>query len=317
MAVVQDSAATKRKDFIALTDYTKDEILDILSLADDLKRFQKTGRPHRYLDGKTLTLLFEKPSLRTRLTFETGIFQLGGYSIFVETRLGKRETVPDVARNLERWVDGVVARTFSHDHILELAANASVPVINALTDYLHPCQILADVQALREHKGKDLSSIKVAFVGDGNNVFNSWVNFAGKVPLNLSLVCPEGYEADAKLVKTAQGMAKGEITITHDVEAGLRDADAVYTDVWASMGQEDEEAIREKAFAPYQVNAQLMSLAKPDAIFMHCLPAHRGSEVTDEVIDGPQSIVFDEAENRLHAQKAVLVKLIGSAEARA
>ncbi len=302
--------AQKMKDFISLADFSADEILEILATADDLKRFQKEGRPHRFLEGKTVTLLFEKPSLRTRLTFETGIYQLGGHSIFVETRLGQRETVPDVARNLERWVDGIVARTFLHKHVLELAEFAQIPVINALTDQLHPCQILADVQALREHKGHDLGSIKVAFVGDGNNVFHSWANFAGKVPLNLSLVCPEGYEPNMGIVRKAQQEATGEILITHDIEAGLHEADAVYTDVWASMGQEEEEAIRQKAFAPYQVNAQLMTLAKPDAVFMHCLPAHRGSEVTDEVIDSPRSIVFDEAENRLHAQKAVLVMLM-------
>lgn len=306
MAIVQN----KKKDFISLADFSADEILEILATADDLKRFQKEGRPHRYLEGKTVTLLFEKPSLRTRLTFETGIYQLGGHSIFVETRLGQRETVPDVARNLERWVDGIVARTFLHEHVLELAEFAHIPVINALTDQLHPCQILADVQALREHKGHDLSSLKVAFVGDGNNVFHSWANFAGKVPLNLSLVCPEGYEPDMDIVRKAQQEATGEIVITHDIEAGLHGADAVYTDVWASMGQEEEEAIRQKAFAPYQVNTQLMALAKPDAVFMHCLPAHRGSEVTDDVIDSPCSIVFDEAENRLHAQKAVLVMLL-------
>ena len=306
MAIVQN----KKKDFISLADFSADEILEILATADDLKRFQKEGRPHRYLEGKTVTLLFEKPSLRTRLTFETGIYQLGGHSIFVETRLGQRETVPDVARNLERWVDGIVARTFLHEHVLELAEFAHIPVINALTDQLRPCQILADVQALREHKGHDLSSLKVAFVGDGNNVFHSWANFAGKVPLNLSLVCPEGYEPDMDIVRKAQQEATGEIVITHDIEAGLHGADAVYTDVWASMGQEEEEAIRQKAFAPYQVNTQLMALDKPDAVVMHCLPAHRGSEVTDDVIDSPCSIVFDEAENRLHAQKAVLVMLL-------
>jgi ornithine carbamoyltransferase len=298
------------KDLLSLADCTADEITELLDFADELKAKQKAGEAHPLLAGKTLAMIFEKPSLRTRLTFQTGIFQLGGQSVLIETSLGERESVPDVARNLDRWVDGVMARTFEHQHVLDLAEYASVPVINALTDYLHPCQILADAQALREHRGKDLSSLKLAFVGDGNNVFNSWANFAAKVPLNLTLVCPEGYEADPAVVKAAQATAAGEITMTNDVDAGLQDADAVYTDVWASMGMEEEEAKRAQDFAPYQVNAALMAKAKPDALFMHCLPAHRGSEVTDDVIDGPNAIVFDEAENRLHAQKAVMATLM-------
>ena len=299
------------KDFISLADLGRDEIEALLDLAGDLKMRQSKGIPHKLLDGKTLALIFEKPSLRTRLTFQVGIFQLGGQSVLIDTLLGERESVPDVARNLERWVDGIMARTFSHDHVLQLAEHAHVPVINALTDLLHPCQILADVQALRQHKGTDLSSLKVAFAGDGNNVFHSWANFASRVPLNLSLVCPEGYSGNAAILEAARKGAQGEISVTHDVEAGLRGADAVYTDVWTSMGQEDEAAEREAIFAPYQVNATLMALAKPDALFMHCLPAHRGSEVTGDIIDGPQSIVFDQAENRLHAQKAVMATLMG------
>ena len=300
-----------KRDFVSLADYSGEEILAFLDLADRLKRMQKNGECHHFLAGKTLALIFEKPSLRTRLTFQIGMFQLGGQSVLIDDVLGRRESVADVARNLERWVDGVMARTFSHGHVLELARRATVPVINALTDKLHPCQILADAQALRERKGLDLGSLKLAFVGDGNNVFNSWANFARRVPLNLTLVCPPGYEGDPEICAAAGAEAKGEFTVTHDIEAGLRGADAVYTDVWASMGQEGEAAERERVFAPYQVNARLMSLAKPDAVFMHCLPAHRGLEVTDEVIDGPQSIVFDEAENRLHAQKAVMTVLMG------
>lgn len=298
------------KDFISLWDLTRDEILELLDFADDLKRRQKAGIPHRFLEGKVLALIFEKPSLRTRLTFQVGMFQLGGDSVLVDTQLGHRESVPDVARNLERWVDGIMARTFRHSDVLSLAEYAHVPVINALTDLLHPCQILADTQALREHLGPDFGSMKLAFVGDGNNVFHSWAEFAGRVPFNLTLVCPPGYEGDPEIVGRAQAEAKGQIVVTHDLEAGLKDADAVYTDVWASMGQEDEQAIREKAFAGYQVNARMMKLAKPGALFMHCLPAHRGSEVTDEVIDAPASIVFDQAENRLHAQKAVMATLM-------
>ena len=300
------------KDFLSLADYTGEEILAFLDFADRLKAEVRAGTPHPLLQGKTLALIFEKPSLRTRLTFQIGMFQLGGHTVLIDDILGRRESVPDVARNLERWVDGIMARTYRHAHVVELARCARIPVINALTDLLHPCQILADAQALREHKGRDLGSLKVAFVGDGNNVFHSWANFAARVPLNLTLVCPPGYEGDAEITARVRREAKGEFTITHDVEAGLRDADAVYTDVWASMGQEEEAETRERAFAPYQVNAALMALAKPDALFMHCLPAHRGLEVTDDVIDGPQSVVFDEAENRLHAQKAVLATLLAA-----
>jgi ornithine carbamoyltransferase len=297
-------------DFISIADLTSDQILELLELADHVKTMQKEGRPYRPLEGKVLAMIFEKPSLRTRVTFEVGMFQLGGFGMFMETRLGERETVPDVARNLERWVDGIMARTFSHHAVVELAEYASVPVINALTDKLHPCQILADAQVLREHK-HDLSSTKLAFVGDGNNVCASWFNFAARVPINVTLVCPEGYEIDADILAFSEREAKGDVVVTHDIESGLAGADAVYTDVWVSMGQEDEQAEREETFAPYRVDARLMGLAKKDAVFMHCLPAHRGSEVTDDVIDGAQSIVFDQAENRLHAQKAVLVTLMG------
>lgn len=298
------------KDFISLADFSEDEIVGLLDFADDLKQRQHSRIPHRLLEGKTLAMIFEKPSLRTRVTFQTGMFQLGGDSILIETSLGVRESVPDVARNLSRWVDGVMARTFRHSDVLQLAEFSTVPVINALTDLLHPCQILADAQALREHKGRDFGSLKLAFVGDGNNVFHSWALFAARVPLNLTLVCPPGYEPSEKIVEQARASAKGRIEITHDVEAGVKDADAVYTDVWASMGQEKETIERERAFKNYQVNDTLMSFAKKDALFMHCLPAHRGSEVTDSVMDSPNSIVFDQAENRLHAQKAVLATLM-------
>lgn len=299
------------KDLVSLADWSSDDITHVLELAENLKRKQKNGEAHPVLAGKTLAMIFEKPSLRTRVTFQTAMYQLGGFSVLIDTTLGKRESVPDVARNLERWVDGIMARTFNHHHVVELAEYAHVPIINALTDKLHPCQILADVQTLREHRGHDLSSLKVAFVGDGNNVYNSWANFASRIPVNLSLVCPQGYEPDPEIHERARAEAKGELSITNDLEAGLRDADVVYTDVWASMGQEEEEAIRAKDFAPFQVNRQLMDLAKKDALFMHCLPAHRGCEVTDEVMDAPQAVVFDQAENRLHAQKAVLAVLMG------
>lgn len=298
------------KDFISLLDLTTDEITGLIDFADRLKQQRREGIPHRLLEGKTLAMIFEKPSLRTRLTFQIGMFQLGGDAVLIDTLLGQRESVPDVARNLERWVHGIMARTYRHEDVLAIAEHSSVPVINALTDKLHPCQILADAQALREHLGRDFSSLKLAFVGDGNNVFHSWAEFAARLPLNLTLVCPPAYGPDPDIVASAQADAKGEIVITHELESGLRDADAVYTDVWASMGQEEEAKQREKVFMPYQVNARVMALAKPGARFMHCLPAHRGSEVTDDVMDAPSSIVFDQAENRLHAQKAIMATLM-------
>ena len=297
------------KDFLSLADLSADEILGLLDLADDLRRMHWDRKVYRPLEGKTLAMIFEKPSLRTRVTFELGMYHLGGHGLFYQTRLGERESVPDIARNLERWVDGIVARTYSHEVLIELADYASVPVINALTDREHPCQILADAQALRDHKGR-FDGLKVAFVGDGNNVFASWAHFAARIPIDLTLVCPEGYECDPEIMAFARRHAKGKVEVKHDVPTGVAGADAVYTDVWASMGQEAETAVREKAFQGYQVNAKVMSYAKEDAVFMHCLPAHRGSEVTDEVIDSPQSIVFDEAENRLHVQKAIMVTLM-------
>ncbi len=296
-------------DLVSLADLTGDEILELLELADVLKRIQKEGRPHPFLAGQSLAMIFEKPSLRTRVTFEVGMLQLGGHAVLLETRLGERESVPDVARNLDRWVDGIMARTFSHEVVTQLAEHSAIPVINALTDKLHPCQILADAQALREHKG-DFVNLKLAFVGDGNNVCASWFHFAARIPLNVTLVCPPGYEVETDVLERAQRDAQGEVNVTHDLAEGLKDADAVYTDVWASMGQEEEQTTRKKTFMPYQVNAKTMKLAKKDAVFMHCLPAKRGLEVTNSVVDSPRSIVFDQAENRLHAKKAVLTRLM-------
>jgi ornithine carbamoyltransferase len=296
-------------DFISFADLNRGEIEELLGLADDLKKRRAAGEIYHPLRGKTIGMLFEKPSLRTRVTFETGIYQLGGHAVFMEMRLGERETVPDIARNLERWVEGIVARTRSHESVLELAAFAAVPVINALTDLLHPCQILADAMTLREKRGK-LDGMHVAFVGDGNNVFASWAELAACVPIKLTLVCPKGYELTGPVHEHALKLAGDRYRVTQDIEGGVRGADVVYTDVWTSMGQEAENTKRQKAFRPYQVNRQLMELAGKDALFMHCLPAHRGEEVTDEVIESAQSIVFDEAENRLHAQKAVMLKLM-------
>ncbi len=298
-------------DLISLADLQSDEVEAILRLAAELKRDLKAGKTSTSLAGRTVMLVFEKPSLRTRVTFEVGVFQLGGQAIFTQDTLGVRESIPDVARNLDRWVDGIVARTHSHAAVVELAECASVPVINALTDKLHPCQILADAQTLRERFGK-LDGLRIAFVGDGNNVCASWANLACHYPFHLTLVCPEGYEIENGERQHVQMNAKGSFRICHDTSLGVKDADVVYTDVWASMGQEDEKAKRAKVFAKYQVNAAMMALAKPNALFMHCLPAHRGEEVANEVIEGKHSVVFDQAENRLHAQKAVMVLLMGN-----
>lgn len=300
-------------DLVSLSDLSTDQILDLLDLADDLKRMQRAHKKHRLLEGQTLAMIFEKPSLRTRVTFEIGMFQLGGHALLLQqpanSRLGARESIADVAHNLERWVDGIMARTFSHEAVEEMAEVAAIPVINGLTDKSHPCQVLADAQALREHKGT-LEGLKVAFVGDGNNVCASWLHLAAKVPIHFTLVCPEGYEADRATFDAAKAAAKGVVEMTNDVAAGIANADLVYTDVWASMGQESEADARAAIFAPYRVDAKAMGYAKPGALFMHCLPAHRGEEVTAEVIDGPQSVVFDEAENRLHIQKAIMVRLM-------
>jgi ornithine carbamoyltransferase len=260
-------------------------------------------------------MLFEKPSLRTRVTFETGMTQLGGHAIYLQpsdAQLGQRETVADAARNLERWVDGIMARTFRHETVVELARCASVPVINGLSDLEHPCQALADFLTIREKRGS-VEGLKLAFVGDGNNVAHSLMLLGAKLGTHVVVACPEGYAPDAEITDDAEvcaAEAGGSITIVHDPYTGVKDADVIYTDVWASMGQEVEAEARAKLFAPFQVNAALLAAAAPDAVVMHCLPAHRGQEITDEVMDGPQSIVFDQAENRLHAQKAILAALL-------
>jgi ornithine carbamoyltransferase len=305
-----------KRDFITLHDWSAAEIAALLTEAAALKAKRKARVPHPLLSGKTLALIFEKPSLRTRVTFEAGMTQLGGHAIYLapkDIRLGERETVADGARNLSRWVDGIVARTFRHQMVVELAEHASVPVINGLTDLLHPCQILAALLTIHEKRG-DLTGCRVAFIGDGNNVANSWCTGAAKTGVHLTIACPRGYEPDPSILHQAREDAKGtgaRIQIVHDPTAAARGADVLYTDVWSSMGQEEERAKRLKAFQPFQVNRALVELARPDVLVMHCLPAHRGEEITDEVIEGPHSVVFEEAENRLHAQKALLVTLLG------
>ncbi len=295
-----------KKDLISINYLSKQEIYEIFELATQLKKEQKQGKSHNdLLAGKTIAMLFEKPSLRTRMTFETGMYQLGGHAIYerlIGEKIGDRETVLDVAKNLERWVDGIVVRSFSHQNVINLAKFTNIPVINALTDLLHPCQILTDMFTILEKKGR-LEGIKLAYIGDGNNVCNSWIYGAEKTGMILKIACPNGYEP-------SQDITANNLFISNDPEEVVKDADIVYTDAWASMGQESEKKIRNKAFQAFQVNKKLLSNASPDVLIMHCLPAHRGEEITDKVMDGPNSIVFDEAENRLHVQKAVLNLLL-------
>jgi ornithine carbamoyltransferase len=298
----------KKRDLLSLDDLSREEIGKIFSLSQRLKRAQKSGRAHRLLAGKTLALVFEKPSLRTRVSFETGIFQLGGNAVFLgpgEIQLGVRETAADSARNLSRWVDLIVMRTFSQHTLEEMAAHATIPVINGLTDLFHPCQVLADCLTLLEHKGA-LKGLKVAFLGDGNNMVHTWMQAAQKFSFSFVVACPKGYEPNAEIARAAKEKG-GRVSVTHEIETAVRDADVVYTDVWTSMGQEREFEKRRRAFQGYQVNQAVVAKANRDAVVMHCLPAHRGEEITDDVLDGPQSVVLDQAENRLHVQKAIMV----------
>lgn len=298
----------KKKDLLSLRDLSREEIGGIFTLARRLKREQKRGAAHRLLAGKTLALVFEKPSLRTRVSFETGMAQLGGHTVFLgsaEIHLGVRESTADCARILSRWVDLIVVRTFSQNTLEEMARYATVPVINALTDLFHPCQVLSDCFTLLERRGK-LEGLKIAFIGDGNNMVHSWMQAAEKFAFSFSLACPKGYEPSAEVTRVAKENG-GRVVITNDVTEAVQGADVIYTDVWTSMGQEGESEARRKAFRGYQVNRDVMALAKKGALVMHCLPAHRGEEITDEVLESPSSIVFDQAENRLHVQKAVMV----------
>jgi ornithine carbamoyltransferase len=305
-----------QKDFVSITDLGTEEIDELFQITTRLKKELKAGKEHHILKGKILAMVFEKPSLRTRVTFETGMSQLGGHAIYLgpnDIQLGKRESIPDGARNLSRWVDCIMARTFAHKTITELSQYASVPVINALSDREHPCQILADFFTVSEHKGK-LKGLKYAYIGDGNNVCNSMIFFFSIYGLSLMVASPEGYEPLPSIIEKSEKIKNSDynLNIVNDPIKAAEDADVIYTDVWASMGQEDEKEERKKVFGGFQVNANLLSKAKQDVIVMHCLPAHRGEEITDEVMDGPHSVVFDEAENRLHTEKALLVKLLAN-----
>jgi ornithine carbamoyltransferase len=301
--------------FISIADYSKQEIEQIFSITKELKEKTKSRESHHLCKGLTMSMIFAKPSARTRISFETGMYQLGGYALYLSPNdigIGKRESVSDIARVISRYNDIIMARLFDHQHIIELAEFSGVPVINGLTDYNHPCQIMADMYTILEHRGH-LNDLKITYIGDGNNVANSWINLASVLPFTLNICSPSGYEPDSDTLTHAKQAGISAVQVLSNSEEAVTDADILYTDVWASMGQEGESEKRHEVFKDYQINQKLMSLAKKDAKVMHCLPAHRGDEITDEVIDGPQSIVFDEAENRMHVQKAIIVKLLNKA----
>ena len=296
------------RDFLAIPDFSADELGALFRLAERMRDKRYDAKP---LTGKTLGMIFMKASTRTRVSFEAGTYQLGGHAMFLSPRdvqLGRGEPIADTARVLSRYVDGIMIRTFAHADVEEIARYSSVPVINGLTDLLHPCQILADILTIRQHLG-GVEGKKVAWIGDGNNMANSWINAAYRLGFELSLACPEGYDPDPAILARAQAHAK--VAVVRDPREAVQGADVVNTDVWASMGQEEEQKKRERDFAGYTVDGAMMSSAASDAIFLHCLPAHRGEEVSADVIDGPQSRVWDEAENRLHIQKAIMAVLIG------
>lgn len=301
-----------KKDLLSVYDLEKAAFDEIFERARSLKKMLRYGEPHTPLRGKTLGMIFEKSSTRTRLSFEVGMYHLGGMAIFLsisDIQLGRGETVADTARVMSGYLDGILLRTFSQELVEEFAGHTTVPVINGLTDLLHPCQILSDLFTIIE-KRESYEGLKIAYIGDGNNVANSWINAAAKLPFQLTLACPAGYDPDETILE--RGMKEGNVALYRNPSEAAKDADVVYTDVWASMGQEDEHEQRVEAFKDYQVNDALVSYAKDDVIVMHCLPAHRGEEITDEVIDSPRSVVVEQAENRLHVQKAIMEMLMAS-----
>lgn len=305
----------KGRDFLSLTDYSTEEILYLIDLAIDLKHKQKNGEIYQPLKGKTLGMIFEKSSTRTRVSFEVGMYQLGGHALFLskdDLQLGRGETIRDTGRTMSRYLDGIMLRTFAHRNVIELARGATVPVINGLTDMAHPCQALADYQTIYEKKGR-LKGLKLAYIGDGNNMVQSLMVGAAKLGVHIAVATPPGYEPKQEVLESCKEYAEKSgavIELTHDPKEAASQADVIYTDVWASMGFEDEHEERLKVFQPYQVNLELVQHAKDDFLFMHCLPAKRGEEVSDAVIDGEHSIVFDQAENRLHAQKAIMAAIM-------
>ncbi len=298
------------KHLLKLMDWSKKEINEVLNLADQLKFEKKNGIEHHHLKGKTLGMIFSKSSTRTRVSFETGMYDLGGQALFLSSRdlqIGRGEPVQDTARVLSRYLDGIMIRTFAQQEVEDLATYGSIPIINGLTDYCHPCQVLADLMTIREHKGA-IAGNKLCYIGDGNNMTNSLIVGGIKMGMEVSVACPKGYEPDGAIIAWAH--ENGKLTITDDVLEAAKDADVLYTDVWASMGQEGEAEERKKIFKNYQINAEVMKVAHPKAMVLHCLPAHREEEITAEVFEAHADEIFDEAENRLHAQKAVLVKCL-------
>ena len=304
-----------KKDFIHISDLTSDEIFAILDRSKWIKSQFKQNANYKPFAGKTLAMIFAKPSARTRVSFETGFYRLGGHALYLgpnDIGIGKRESTADIARVLSRFNDMIMARLFNHQDIIDLADYASVPVVNGLTDFNHPCQIMADIFTVLEHKG-NLDNLKVSYVGDGNNIVHSWLMLAQKIPFHFSIACPEGFEPDQDLVKKVQDGGLSTVEVVHDPYKSVKDADVVYTDVWASMGQKEEADERRKLFSKFQINNQLMQSTNKHTYFMHCLPAERGIEVTDSVCDAEYSIIFDQAENRMHAQNAIMLKLMESA----
>ncbi|MEE9161923.1 MAG: ornithine carbamoyltransferase [Candidatus Neomarinimicrobiota bacterium] len=303
------------KDFLHISDLTAEEIHGIFDLAAEAKARFKAGEAWRPCGGLTLAMIFAKPSARTRISFETGFYRLGGHALYLgpdDIGLGAREAVKDVARVVSRFNDIIMARLFDHEQMLELAANATVPVINGLTDYNHPCQIMGDMFTILERRGQ-LDDLRITYIGDGNNIAHSWLRMAARLPLGLTLACPEGYEPDAETVSLAREAGLSDIALTHDPKTAVAGADVVYTDVWASMGQKEQADERRARFEGFQVTADLMMATGKQSWFMHCLPADRGVEVTDEVMDAPTSIVWDQAENRMHVQNAIMLSLLGKA----
>lgn len=304
------------KNFLTLADYSKEELGYLVELAAYLKQQKKKGKEEQPLKGKTLGMIFEKSSTRTRVSFEAGIYQLGGTGLFLsanDIQIGRGEPISDTAKVLSGYLDGIMIRTFSQNAVEELAENASIPVINGLTDMYHPCQVLADMQTIQEVKG-GLKGVKVAYIGDGNNMAHSLMLGGATMGMDISIAAPTGYQPDEAITEKAQSLANTagcKVEVTDNPEQAVEQADVIYTDVWASMGQEEEQTIREQKFAAYQVNKGLCAFAKKDAVIMHCLPAHRGEEITADIIDGKQSIIFQQAENRLHAQKALMTALMG------
>ena len=301
-----------QKDLLKLLDLSTEDITHILNTADQLKYSQKHGIPHKHLEGKTLAMIFEKNSTRTRVSFETGMYQLGGHALFLsgkESQIGRGEPIEDTARVLSRYCDAIMIRTFSQEGVEKLAEYASIPVINGLTDFCHPCQVLADLMTIREHKSV-LEGLKMCYIGDGNNMANSLIVGGLKMGMEVSVACPEGYDPDPEVLAFAKSDPSFKFSLHRTPAEAAKGADAIFTDVWASMGQEEEKAVREKAFVGFQVNEELMALANPGCMVQHCLPAHRGEEITAEVFEAHADEIFDEAENRLHAQKAVLYLLM-------